>query len=391
MKTLFRTIIVILAVNLITAGFAPAQDEQAESDRIEAETARAEVEVREAREKVEAEREQIEELKERIKELQVQTRDSRLVLPTPAPTPEIRIPGLGMMQSGSSGSILVIPSAQMSTEDILAMNEDMTVMSRILRQQLGNESKSSWMYGGRGWDFNFDPFWNRHRGMEEAIYLEGYGSLFLIKVDFPLSPPEQEAEEEEKETVQEDVDPVWEQTRRDIYEPQEDRERRRRTQEPEQKYDAEKVENLKASLIKALKHATNIRGLQRDESVILTIIGNEESSHTHTVIVSQKVTVNGKKSRVIGTPTSGEVGITSSTMLVIRAKKSDTDSFANDDINLEKFLERVQILTCPYLGDGASTASSVSISSTGRGGEGGLSMVGGRSSVRTRRGEREQR
>ena len=84
------------------------------------------------------------------------------------------------------------------------------------------------------------------------------------------------------------------------------------------------------------------------------------------MIVSQKVTVNGEKSRVIGTPPSGDVGITSPTMLVIRAKKSDIDSFANDDIDLEQFRERIQILACPYFSEGTSDASSVSVRSTGR-------------------------
>jgi hypothetical protein len=365
MNTILRTIIVILAINLITAGFVQAQDEQAEAARVEAEA-------REAKAQVEAERAQIEELKERIKELQEQTHNPEPVLPIPTPMPEIRIPSFvnGMFSSGGSGSsILIIPSEQTSTEDIITMNEDMTVMSRILRQQLDQETKVGFGYGSRGgMYFNFDPFTSRRGGMAEAMYLDGYGALFLIKVDFPLSPPEQEAEEEE-ETVKEDVDPVWEQTRRDIYEPPEVRERRRKAQESEQKYDAEKVENLKASLIKALKHATNIQGLQQDESMIITIIGNDEPSHSHTVIVSQKVTVNGEKSRVIGTPTSVDTGIPASTMLVIRTKKSDIDSFANNDIDLEQFRERVQVLTCPYLveGPGRSTSVSVSSSSSGRG------------------------
>lgn len=382
MKKLIRTFIVFATVNIITAGFTLAQDATPE-EQAEAEVVRAEIEVREAQEKVDAESDQIEELKERIKELQQQTHGSGLVLPTPAPTPEIRFPGLGMMQFGSSGSILVIPSAQMSTEDILAMNEDMTVMSRILRQQLDQETKSSFGlgYGSRGgMYFNFDPFASHRRGTAEAMYLEGYGALFLIKVDFLLSPPTEEAEEE-KEPEQEEADPVWEQTRRNIYEPQEARAPGRRAQDTEQEYDAEKVENLKANLIKALKHASNIRGLQQNESVILTIIGGGESSHSHTVIVSQKVTVDGEKSKVIGTPTSGGTGISSPIMLVIRAKKSDIDGFANDDINLEQFRERVQVLACPYFSEGTSQRSTAVISgdrSTGRGGRGGGGMFGGR-------------
>jgi hypothetical protein len=389
MNTLLRKIIVLITINLITAGFVPAQnatpEEQAEAARIKAQADRAEIEARQAKEQVDAERLQIEELKERIKELQKQTSGlGEIALPTPAPTPKIRIPSFtnGMFgSSGSVGSILVIPSEQMSTEDILAMNEDITVMSRIFRQQLDQETSIGFGYGSRGgMYFDFDPFASLHRGLAEAMYLEGYGALFLIKVDFPLSPPEQEVEQEEQ-TEQEDVDPVWEQTKRDIYEPQQVSERRRRASESEQQYDAEKVENLKATLIKALKHASNIRGLQQNESVILAIIGSGEPPHSHAVIVSQKVTVNGKKTNVIGTPTSVEAGIPSPMMLVIRAKKSDIDDFANDDINLEQFRERVQILECPYLSESThQTSTSVVVpTSTGR-------SRSGRSDIRPGRG-----
>jgi hypothetical protein len=366
MNTLLRKTIVLITVNLITASFVLAQnatsEEQAEAAKIKAEADRAEAEARQAKEQVDAEREQIEELKARIKELQNQTNGFELNLPTPAPIPKITIPSFTTgMPFGSGSSILVIPSAKMSTDDIIAMNEDMTVMSRILREQLDQEAQGNW-YGRR-----FDPFWRQNRGMAEAMYLDGYGALFLIKVDFPLSPPAQEAEEKE-ETEQEETDPVWEQTKRDIYEPQQARVPGRGTQGTEQQYDAEKVEDLKATLIKALKHASNIRDLKQNELVVLTIIGSGESSGSHTVILSHKITVNGEKSRVIGTPTSGEAGITSPTMLIIRAKKSDIDSFANNDINLEQFRERVQILECPYIGESAGQISTTVINSGRSGG-----------------------
>ncbi len=383
MKKLIRTFIVFAIVNLLTAGFAPAQDEQTEAARMEAETDRAEIEVREAQEKVDAERDQIEELKARIKELQQRARGSGLVLPTPTPpVSEIGFPPSNWgMQSGGGSSILVIPSAQMSTEDILAINEDMTVMSRILRKQIDQEAKSNWMYGS-SWNFNFNHLMGHRSNTAEVMYLEGYGALFLIKVDFPLSPPAEEAEEE-NETEQEDADPVWQQTRRDIYEPQQVRAPGRGTQDTEKEYDAEKVENLKANLIEALKHATNIRGLKPGESVILTITGSYEPSDLTNIVITTKVKDGKENTQIIGTPTSSEAGFSSPTMLVIRAKKSDIDGFANDDINLEQFRERVQILACPYLGEGTSQRSTAVISgvrSTGR-------NTGGRSSARSRRGE----
>ena len=36
---------------------------------------------------------------------------------------------------------------------------------------------------------DFGDFFNQNRGGTEAVYLEGYGALFLITTDFPLAPP----------------------------------------------------------------------------------------------------------------------------------------------------------------------------------------------------------
>jgi hypothetical protein len=239
----------------------------------------------------------------------------------------------------AAGMVLVIPTSEMKAEDLATIVEDMTVMSRIIDSQLGKEeSRHVWFTGGM---FG-------QSSMAETMYLQGYGALFLKKVDFPLSPGPTMQEEEEKETTEEGVDPVWEQTKKNIFEPQE--ERRRRPERDEEKYDAEKVENLKTNVIKALKHAANIRNLKSDESVIVTVTGSGDSSvitniaipGTGQAIVQQK----GVSSVNVVTPTL-PIGseFSSSTVLIIRAKKSDIDSFAKGDLDLDKFRQRVQIFT----------------------------------------------
>ena len=46
-------------------------------------------------------------------------------------------------QAGSSNMILVIPSEQTKTEDLIAINEDMNVMSRIFEKNLEQDSIAS--------------------------------------------------------------------------------------------------------------------------------------------------------------------------------------------------------------------------------------------------------
>ena len=174
--------------------------------------------------------------------------------------------GMPFSHSGA-GTVLVIPTSEMKAEDLAAITEDMTVMSRIIDSQLGKEESRRFMFSG-------DFLWQSSR-MAQNMYLQGYGALFLKKVDFPLSPGPAVQEEEQETKKEEGVDPVWEQTKKNIFEPQE--ERRRRPERDEEKYDAEKVENLKTNVIKALKHAANIRNLKSDESVIVTVTGSGDS------------------------------------------------------------------------------------------------------------------
>jgi hypothetical protein len=199
------------------------------------------------------------------------------------------------------------------------------------------------------------------------MYLQGYGALFLMKVDFPLSPPPQA--QEEKDTIKEEgIDPVWDRVRREIYEP-EKVDIGRRADRPESKYDAEKAENLKTTLIKALKHAANIRSLKPDESVILTITGRGEATGRKIAtarvlpergqILVQERTADGKMIDMLVQGTSSDVEdvldglvLSSPAILVIRTKKLDIDEFAKGDLDFDQFRQRTQMLTYPYLGGG---------------------------------------
>jgi hypothetical protein len=132
-----------------------------------------------------------------------------------------------------------------------------------------------------------------------------------MKVDFPLSPSRQAPQQDGAEQ-KEEGDKVWQDTRRQLYEPE--KLSKRKTDDSATKYDAEKVENLKTTLINALKHASNIRNLKPDESVILTITGSGKSA-----------------------------------VLTIRVKKSDIDGLAKGDYDLDQFHQRVQMISYPVL------------------------------------------
>ncbi len=336
MKTFVRTIMVFVAVNLITAGFASAQnasDEETLAAQKQAEIARREAEV--VQRQVEAAQRQAEAHSRQVVVAQQSILGSPPEPPGPPPEPPAIpvVPSLGLLEtrissldrrlsswprSGSTGAVLVIPSEQIKTEYLVAVTEDMRVMSAIFRKNLQQVNIAP--SGGSFFVSSRDPFarlLGGSRGAIQSMYLQGYGVLFLMNVDFPLSPPPQVEEKEEAEK-KEDTDPVWDQMKRDMYEPQ--AARRRKTDRPAEKYDAEKVKNLKTTVINALKHASNIRNMKPDESVILTITGSDAS-----------------------------------TVLTIRVKKSDIDGLARGEFDLDQFRQRVQMLSYPLLGGAAGS------------------------------------
>jgi hypothetical protein len=198
----------------------------------------------------------------------------------------------------------------------------------------------------------------------QSLYLQGYGVLFLMNVDLALSPAKSAQEPDETEKQQE-ADEVWKNMRRQLYEPEKVTERE--GDETAAKYDPEKVESLKATIVSTLKHAANIRSLKPEESVILTITGSGRLAGVSAIAVqssgntttTRQFVVRDKErglTKIVESDSLDDLGLSSPTVLVIRAKKADIDSFSKGDLNLEQFRQRVQMIGYPHL-EGASSRS----------------------------------
>jgi len=368
-KALTQTIIVFVAVNLTTAGFALAQnvtEEESQPASKEAVVAEKEIEIERKKAEIEAKVAQKEaeiavELQKQLegtkqleaakKQMQAQLRQLLAerkqleVIPSMPAMPSIPNVNIPLWQHSGGGAVLVIPAAELKGEDLAAITEDMSVMSRIFENKLSQARLTT----ARGSLFVvLDPFSGHNSGTIEAIFLDDYGALFVMKVNVLLSPPPEAPEE--KETEEEDTDPLWTQMRQEIYAPEEADRRRRTDDRPEEKYDAEKVEEMKETLIKTLKHATNIRGLKPDQSVILTVIGDQ--SQYATTITRSYVFSGGSRGRSssMGRSTGRrapgtETGSFLPTVLTICAKKSDIDAFAKGELSFDQFRERTRIFT----------------------------------------------
>jgi hypothetical protein len=345
-KTLNQTIIVFIVLSLITSTQSLAQDVVEEENQEVLETQAKEADLAQRKAEIAAEvakreeeitaslQNQLEDTQQQMEALlgEVEAKQKQIYLGLPRLP---KVPFSHLQQSG--GGILVIPSAQMKVEDLAAITEDLNVMSRIFDEKL---SQSDMLTARGRMLVDLNPYFRRGNRTPEAIYLEGYGALFLLKVNMLLSAPPAPQQQDEK--IQKDTDPVWAETRRQMYEPEEVG-RSRTKDQPEEKYDAEKVETLKTNLIKTLKHATNIRALKSDQLVILTIIGEGNRSDSN---FTQKFFSYGRStgSRYV-VPTVPEVEAESlvPTVLTICAKKSDIDAFAKGELDYEQFRKRTEI------------------------------------------------
>jgi len=221
----------------------------------------------------------------------------------------------------------VIPTGQMKPRDLAAITEDMNVMSHILDKKLGRPSRTS--------TFSMMQLFSGGSQETEAIYLQGFGTLFLVKVSFPLAPPLEVKEEE----AEEDVDPVWARTRQEIYMPETDEMVLSRMEDyTEEEYNAEKVEDLKTTLIEALKHAANIRNLGPDDLVTIVVSGAQPG-----IAVRHKQLSSRSELLKMQLPWRSDMASSAPTFLTIRAKKSDIDAFSKDDLDYDQFRQKTQV------------------------------------------------
>lgn len=266
--------------------------------------------------------------------------------------------GWPLAGAGASSAVLVVPSAEMSMKDLSAVTEDMIVMGRILQTKLEVEKYSTGYGGGRygGYGGGYGAmgdyigygsaaFLSRGPRILQSLYLQGYGALFTMEVDYPLAPSPEAEEATEKEDEAE-VDTVWQETRMELINPGAGQ-RRRTSSEEWPKYDKDKVENLKTSVIEALKHASNIRALQSGDVVAVTITGQtalfESDVNIQDVVVAQDGTDVFRGDIPAGTFQFKEV-------MTIRANAADIKAYANGTLSSDQFRQKVQILTYPQLG-----------------------------------------
>ncbi|MCC6233457.1 MAG: hypothetical protein IT580_12480 [Verrucomicrobiales bacterium] len=255
---------------------------------------------------------------------------------------------------GGAPSAVVLPSDDMKPEAADALTEDLMVMSRILQKALRTPENERNVFGS--WVGVEMGRWGGFGRGIDALYLDGFGALFLLSVDFPLVKP---AEAEVKADPAE-VDETWERARRELRGAPRtggsffgDAEFGASPDEQRQ-FEATRVEELTERVIDTLRHASNLKGLREEETVAVTVFG--PASEGGGKVKGRRgergsgrggaaAAAGGGAGGVYGLMTGAEEGVgpRRGSVLTFRVKKAVVVEFAAGKLSREEFVRRVQV------------------------------------------------
>jgi hypothetical protein len=276
-------------------------------------------------------------------------------------------------RSSPSSRVLVIPKDAGDAKGIADVEEDLNVMAHILDKTVSDDGDKS----ARAMGIVVPPRPPGSAAGPQNLFIEGYGALFFLNVNYSLVPPP--AADTKPETKEESSN-EWEEARREISQPQRygssggggggggyqgGGEFGAATPfltgggpfPPGAKaaeYDADKVEELKKDLIAALKNAAHIRKLKSDENVTVVIsapmpfVPTKPKTETSTgdrkpeeyqVALEKYQIMMGVFQYTGWTGTSGP-----STKLILRVRKSDAEAFQKGNLSFDDFRKKVAVI-----------------------------------------------
>jgi hypothetical protein len=242
---------------------------------------------------------------------------------------------------------LIVRTSDSDPKSQVALEEDLGVMSHLLNKALED------LPGGPGHGnkvLGIDVFFTPGSEPLRTLYLDNYGALFFLNVNFPLLAPTEKRAAEEKPAG----GTAWEEAWQELY----GQRSAGAMGEPAEDYNPEKVEKLKDTLFEALKNATNIRGLKPDEFVTIWVCGGSRAGN------GRFKAVKGKEGAAVITA-DHLISTAKRTILTIRARKTDIDQYAKGKIGADDFRKRV--LQTAYTGDAAVAADNLTLSGFGGG------------------------
>jgi hypothetical protein len=252
--------------------------------------------------------------------------------------------------AGNPSRTLILRSADVDPKEQGNLEEDLAVMSHILDKAVAGEpgGQPPGGHSAAGINILFTPGGSSLRN----LYLDGYGALFMLTVNFPLlAPPAEPGTTKETQPT----NSAWDEARHELYGgPDEDGKMNSWSADhvdgPGQAYSEEKVSQLKAALLDALKNAANIRDLKADDWITICVVGAPASGEMRGR--AKAIGYGGGYSSSSSDPFAAPPRIKwkafgsapgRRTVMTLRVKKSDVDAFAKGDLDAAKFQKKVTI------------------------------------------------
>jgi hypothetical protein len=238
-------------------------------------------------------------------------------------------------QSSGPGNTLIIPKENTDPKSLGELEEDLSVMSRVLEKAAGPNEKAR---NAMGISVHRRIF---SGGGPRNLYIEGYGALFFLNVNFPLLPPPTEKAEA---PAKPETSSEWEEARREVSGPN--------TfpfngsppgfgtwsggGETAEEYDASVVDGLKQDLVSALKNGAYIRKLKPDEFVTVIVSGR---ANLVPAPAGARMGRRPDARSASGSPTPAH-----DTKLIVRARRSDIEAFQKDKITADEFKKKASVI-----------------------------------------------
>lgn len=247
---------------------------------------------------------------------------------------------------------LVIPKDSADAKNLTETEEDMSVMARILEKAANDKVRKS-EHEAMG----IGVFGYSSGGTPKNLFIDGFGALFFVSVNYPLLPP---ATKEQPAESKSEADSDWERTRNELYHPQSSSSDMNFnfnsfdsgyvfSTGPAEEYDEDKVTQLKENLTAALKNASHIRRLKGDDTVTVIVTGHNPGSGAK--IPARRIHTGPGSSGSSSSYSSSGSSITTTrpgsqapaARLIIRAKRSDIESFQKDKLSADDFRKKVSM------------------------------------------------
>jgi hypothetical protein len=252
-------------------------------------------------------------------------------------------------RASTSARSLVVPKDSVDAKNVAETEEDMSVMARILEKAANDKGKKS-EHEAMG----IGVFGMAGSGTPRNLYLDGFGALFFLNVNFPLLPP---ATKEQASESKSEADTEWEKTKNELYRPQNSGPDLSfnftpfesgsgsyvySTGGPAEEYDEDKVTQLKENLAASLKNASHIRRLKGDDTVTVIVTGRNPGSGAKVITRHSQNGSSASSSSSSGSWSTSRSGSQPpAARLLLRAKRSDIESFQKDKLSADDFRKKV--------------------------------------------------